>query len=115
MKFFIIAAALNLPCALALPSDPGDGHSLLARDKPKLNQYRTMDDCLHDKRILFHAAHSSGNYYDLDKQTSTFFYNTAGFIFSEASKDIGCNGVDKIGLRGGACMEKGDFKSVVFR
>ncbi|KAI1861641.1 hypothetical protein JX265_009608 [Neoarthrinium moseri] len=102
MKFFIIAAALNLPCALALPSDSGDGHSLLARDKPKLNQYRTMDDW-------------SGNCYDLDKQTDAFFDNTAGFIFSEASKDIGCNGVGKIGLRGGACMEKGDFKSVVFR
>jgi len=43
MKFLILSTILALPCALAAPSD-GTGHSLLARDKPKLNQYRTMDD-----------------------------------------------------------------------
>ena len=100
-------------------------------------------DCSkNDRNILYHAAPSSGNCYDLDGQTGAFFYNTAGYLFSSgtllpptlslppgeldmmylqilasspaANKDIGCNG-DSIGLRGGACMEKGDFKSVVFR
>ncbi|GJN85347.1 hypothetical protein PLIIFM63780_008914 [Purpureocillium lilacinum] len=113
MKFLILSTILALPCALAAPSD-GTGHSLLARDKPKLNQYRTMDDCLHDRNILYHAAPSTGNCYDLDGKTGAFFYNTAGFLLSRANKDIGCAG-DWIGLRGGRCMEKGPYRSVVMR
>lgn len=35
-----------------------------------------------DRNILYHAAPSTGNCYDLDGQTGAFFYNTAGFLFS---------------------------------
>lgn len=43
MKFFLFAAALAAP-ALAMPEPVSEGASLVARDKVKLNQYRTMDD-----------------------------------------------------------------------
>lgn len=33
-----------------------------------------------DRDILYHAAPSLGNCYDLDGQTGAFFYNTAGFL-----------------------------------
>ncbi|KAH8726760.1 hypothetical protein GQ44DRAFT_725935 [Phaeosphaeriaceae sp. PMI808] len=112
MKFSLVAAAFALPCALAMPSEAGHGDTVLTRDNPKLNQYRSMDDCRKDKNILFHAAPSSGNCYNLDGQTGAFFYNTAGYLFSS---DIGCNGVGAEGLRGAACREKGAYRSVMFR
>lgn len=37
---------------------------------------------LHDRNILYHAAPSTGNCYDLDGKTGAFFYNTAGFLLS---------------------------------
>lgn len=43
MKFLLIAAACALP-ALALPEPVSGGDTLEARDKVKLNQYRTLDD-----------------------------------------------------------------------
>ncbi|KAJ6437320.1 Heterokaryon incompatibility protein 6, OR allele [Purpureocillium lavendulum] len=81
MKLLLLSTIFAVPYAMAAPSDHA-GHSLLARDKPKLNQYRSMDDCLHDRNILYHAAPSTGNCYDLDGKTGAFFYNTAGFLLS---------------------------------
>lgn len=31
-----------------------------------------------------------------------------------ANKDVGCNG-ESLHIKGGECMEKGDYKSVVFQ
>ncbi|KAH9896170.1 hypothetical protein F4778DRAFT_783450 [Xylariomycetidae sp. FL2044] len=65
-----------------MPSDTSSGQSLQARAKPKLNQYRSMEDCKNDKDILYHAAPVMGNCYDLDSKTGAFFYNTGGFLLS---------------------------------
>lgn len=42
MKFILVAAATSLSFAMASPTQ--NGGNLFARDKPKLNQYRTLDD-----------------------------------------------------------------------
>ncbi|ETS74341.1 hypothetical protein PFICI_14207 [Pestalotiopsis fici W106-1] len=83
MKFSIVALALSVSSVMALPSEAASGHSLLARDRVKLNQYRTLDDCKNDRNILFHAAPPANNCYDLDKQTGAFFYNTGGYLLSQ--------------------------------
>lgn len=44
MKFIIIAAASILSFAVASPTQPHNERNMFARDLPKLNQYRTLDD-----------------------------------------------------------------------
>lgn len=44
MKFILIATAMSLSLAAASPTESPSGRNLFARDKPKLNQYRTLDD-----------------------------------------------------------------------
>ena len=44
MKFVLIATAVSLPLVMASPTESPSGRNLFARDKPKLNQYRTLDD-----------------------------------------------------------------------
>jgi hypothetical protein len=43
MKFLVLAAALTVS-AMAMPEPVSGGNSLNARDKVKLNQYKSMDD-----------------------------------------------------------------------
>lgn len=44
MKFILVAAATSLSFAMASPAQPRNDRNLFARDLPKLNQYRTLDD-----------------------------------------------------------------------
>ena len=41
-----------------------------------------------DRDILYHAAPTLGNCYDLDGQTGAFFYNTAGYLFSSGKLSL---------------------------
>jgi hypothetical protein len=101
------------PCAaLAMPAVSENESNLFARDAPKLNQYRSLSDCQNDRGILYHASPAPGNCYELDGQTGAFFYNTGGYLNAYVSRDNGCRQTDVRYLKGGACMEKGDFKSV---
>jgi hypothetical protein len=43
MKFLVLAAALTVS-AMAMPEPVSGGNTLNARDKVKLNQYKSMDD-----------------------------------------------------------------------
>ncbi|OAQ64304.1 hypothetical protein VFPPC_13873 [Pochonia chlamydosporia 170] len=110
MKFFLLVAAVAVP-ALAMPE--AEGVSLNPRDKVKLNQYRTLDDCEHDRNILFHAAPVSGKCYELDGQTGAFFYNTGGYLRSHSFDDHGCGGTShKLQRYTGRCVERGSQNSV---
>lgn len=44
MKFILLAAVSSLSLAVASPTQPGNQRHMFARDLPKLNQYRTLDD-----------------------------------------------------------------------
>ncbi|KAH9896169.1 hypothetical protein F4778DRAFT_783449 [Xylariomycetidae sp. FL2044] len=114
MKFLALAVVLAIP-AVAAPEPAANGISLAARDKVKLNQYRTMEDCNNDKDILYHAAPVSGKCYDLDAATGAFFYNTAGYAQSYSYDNKGCGGTPhKLQRYTGKCVEKGTQNSVKF-
>ncbi|KAI3399027.1 hypothetical protein diail_7827, partial [Diaporthe ilicicola] len=105
MKFLLVAAAVSAPFAMASPFQSGHSANLFTRDKPKLKQYQTLDDCKHDQDILYHATPVLRTCYDLDGQTGAVFDDTAGFLHSTANMDIGCNG-DSTHVKGGKCVEK---------
>lgn len=44
MQFILVASALSASFAMASPVQPGNDRNPVARDLPKLNQYRTLDD-----------------------------------------------------------------------
>ncbi|KZZ98927.1 hypothetical protein AAL_02478 [Moelleriella libera RCEF 2490] len=119
---FILAAlcgsAVN---SAALPETDGaapshfdtDAIPLESRALVKLNQYRTLDDCNHDRNILYHAAPVSGRCYPLDRATGAFFLNTGGFFYCRAKTDSNCGG----GSRGfpnysGACYARDNWNGV---
>ncbi|KAF2124457.1 hypothetical protein P153DRAFT_370881 [Dothidotthia symphoricarpi CBS 119687] len=114
MKFSIVAAALSLPCAMAMPSESGQGRSLLTRATPKLNQYATLDDCQNDRNILYHAAPVAFRCYELDGKTGAFFYNTGPYLESFVSGSPGCNPNSPIVeyISGSGCRNKGASTSV---
>ncbi|KAK4090367.1 hypothetical protein PCL_12234 [Purpureocillium lilacinum] len=115
MKLSILSTALYLPMILAMPSDPAAISQLEGRDNVKLNQYRTLDDCQHDRDILFHAAPVSGKCYELDGQTGAFFYNTGGYLQSHSYDGHGCSGTShKFQRYTGRCVERGTQNSVRF-
>ncbi|KAJ6437319.1 ER membrane protein [Purpureocillium lavendulum] len=115
MKLSSFSATFYLATALAMPHDPAKESHLEKRDNVKLNQYRTLDDCQHDRNILFHAAPVSGKCYELDGQTGAFFYNTGGYLQSHSFDGHGCSGTShKFQRYTGRCVERGSQNSVRF-
>ncbi|KAH6637280.1 hypothetical protein F5144DRAFT_547272 [Chaetomium tenue] len=84
--------------------------SVLA-DKPKLNQYRTMDDCNNDANILYHAAPVSGRCYNLDDATGAFFWNTGGMLNPRVYTGKDCHGTEDPLSTRGRCYAKGVYRS----
>ncbi|KAL2145909.1 hypothetical protein VTI28DRAFT_5991 [Corynascus sepedonium] len=80
-------------------------------DKPKLNQYRTVDDCSNDRNITYHAAPISGQCYDLDDDTGAFFWNTGGMLNPRVYTNKGCTGTEDPLPVNGRCREKGSYQS----
>ncbi|KAK3317924.1 hypothetical protein B0H66DRAFT_555831 [Apodospora peruviana] len=99
MKCFIalFAVAALLPSALA--------------DRPKLNQYASMDDCTHDQNILFHAAPVSSKCYNLDDATVAFFWAPGTLWNPRVYTGKDCNGIEDPLSRNGRCIEKGIYNS----
>ncbi|KAH6680213.1 hypothetical protein B0J14DRAFT_683344 [Halenospora varia] len=83
---FLAAAAILSSCHAAPSAEAGIG----ARAVVKLNQYRTFDDCTHDRSILYHAAPVSGKCYDLDDATGAYFLNTGGYLNCNGYEGKGC-------------------------
>ncbi|EAQ87681.1 predicted protein [Chaetomium globosum CBS 148.51] len=96
-QILLVVAAALVPLSLA--------------DKPKLNQYSSLDDCQNDKNILFHAAPVSGRCYNLDDATAAFFWNTGGMLNPRVFTGKDCNGIEDPLSTDGRCMEKGKYNS----
>ncbi|KAK3352220.1 hypothetical protein B0T25DRAFT_541434 [Lasiosphaeria hispida] len=79
--------------------------------KPKLNQYRSVDDCNNDRNILYHAAPVSGRCYNLDGATGAFFWSTGGMLNPRVYSGSDCNGIEDPLSTDGRCLAKGSYRS----
>ncbi|KAK3299650.1 uncharacterized protein B0H64DRAFT_371966 [Chaetomium fimeti] len=96
--------------------------SVLA-DKPKLNQYRTMDDwyaaiiplppqtsrCLQTSSTTLPPV--SGRCYNLDDATGAFFWNTGGMLNPRVYTGKNCHGTEDPLSTRGRCYNKGVYRS----
>ncbi|KAK4129732.1 hypothetical protein N657DRAFT_560756 [Parathielavia appendiculata] len=92
-----------LAIAAAMPS--------VMADWPKLNQYKTLDDCQNDKDILYHAAPVSGRCYNLDDATGAFFWNPGTLSEPRVYTGKDCNGIEWPLPSEGSCIDKGKYNS----